>query len=72
MEFIREIRQVEDSTITIQLPDNYKYKEVEVLVLPFEEHGKDKPLRTRSFESLKEISLDTRSYKFNRDELHER
>jgi hypothetical protein len=37
MEFIREIRRVEDNTITIQLPENYRDKEVEVLVLPFED-----------------------------------
>lgn len=72
MEFIREIRRVEDNTITIQLPENYRDKEVEVLVLPFEDLKECKSVKTRSFESLKHISLDTRNYKFNREELHER
>jgi hypothetical protein len=72
MEFIREIRRVEDNTITIQLPENYRDKEVEVLVLPFEDSVKSESFKIRSFESLKHISLDTRNYKFNREELHER
>ncbi|MGD2091025.1 MAG: hypothetical protein PVH61_32925 [Candidatus Aminicenantes bacterium] len=66
MEFIREIRRVEDNTITIQLPENYRDKEVEVLVLPFEDSKESESVKTRSFESLKHISLDTRNYKFNR------
>jgi hypothetical protein len=72
MEFIREIRTVEENTITIQLPDSYKHKEVEVLVLPFGESGREESFKPRSFESLKDISIDTRSFKFNREELHER
>jgi len=72
MEFIREIRRVDDNTITIQLPENYRDKEVEVLVLPFEDSVKSESFKIRSFESLKHISLDTRNYKFNREELHER
>lgn len=72
MEFIREIRRVEDNTITIQLPENYRDKEVEVLVLPFEDSKESESVKIRSFESLKHISLDTRNYKFNREELHER
>jgi hypothetical protein len=72
MEFIREIRTVEKNTITIQLPDSYKHKEVEVLVFPFGESVKKKSFKPRSFESLKDISIDTRSFKFNREELHDR
>jgi hypothetical protein len=72
MEFIREIRRVEDNSITIELPESYKHKDVEVLVLPFEDREKKPPLKRRSFESLDYISIDTRTFKFNRDELHER
>lgn len=70
MEFIREIRRVEGSTITIQLPEDYEYQEVEVLILPFESSLRRETLNSRSFESLKHISIDTRKYKFNREELH--
>lgn len=72
MEFIREIKKIEDNTITIELPENYKNKEVEILVLPFEDTGKKESAKRRPFDSLKEISLDTRTFKFNREELHER
>ena len=72
MEFIREIKKIEDNTITIELPENYKYKEVEILILPFEDSEKSESSERRPFESLKEISLDTRTFKFNREELHER
>jgi len=72
MEFIREIKKIEDNTITIELPENYKNKEVEILILPFEDSEKKDSSKRRPFESLKEISLDTRTFKFNREELHER
>jgi hypothetical protein len=72
MEFIREIKKIEDNTITIELSENYKNKEVEILVLPFEDSEKSKFSKRRPFESLKEISIDTRTFKFNREELHER
>ncbi len=72
MEFIREIKKIEDNTITIELPENYKNKEVEILILPFEDSEQSGNSKRRPFESLKEISIDTRTLKFNREELHER
>ena len=75
MNFVREIKKVDDNVITIELPLDYKNKEVEILVLPVEgfQAGKSgKSVKRRSFESLKYISIDTRAYKFNREELHER
>jgi len=39
---IREIRKVEGNCITVHLPDNYRSREVEVLVLPFNETRKIK------------------------------
>jgi hypothetical protein len=72
MEFIREIKKIEENTITIELPENYKNREVEILVLPFEDSEKNKFSKRRPFESLKKISIDTRTFKFNREELHER
>lgn len=72
MDFIREIKKIEDNTITIELPENYKNREVEILILPFKDSEKNESSKRRPFESLKEISLDTRTFKFNREELHER
>ena len=72
MNFIRELKKVDDNVITIELPLDYKNKELEILVLPVEDSHTGKPVKNRSFESLKYISIDTRAYKFNREELHER
>jgi hypothetical protein len=72
MEFIREIRKVEGSFITVHLPQSYKSREVEVLVLPFKEAEARQPRKSRLFESLNFISIDTRGFKFNREELYDR
>ena len=72
MEFIREIRKVEANTITINLPREYRDQEVEVLVLPLKRKSKKKAGRPTHFQSFDEISIDTRNFKFDREELHER
>lgn len=72
MDFIREIKKVETNTITIDLPQEYRDQEVEILVLPLKKELKEKTARSSSFNSFDEISIDTRNFKFNREELHER
>jgi hypothetical protein len=72
MEFIREIKKIENNTVTIELPGYYKNREVEILILPFEDSGKSDFSKRCPFKSLQEISIDTRNFKFNREELHER
>ncbi len=71
MEFIRTVEKVKENKITIALPEDYQYQEVEVIVLPTVPCGK-KRRKKSAFKSFTHISLDTRKYKFNRDELHER
>ncbi|MGE5342339.1 MAG: hypothetical protein ACM3SY_12755 [Candidatus Omnitrophota bacterium] len=73
MDFIREIQKVEGNSVTVRLPENYRFKEVEVLILPFKEiEESEHDHHSRSFESLKLISIDTRNFKFNREELYDR
>ena len=72
MEFIREIRKVEANTITINLPGEYRDQEVEVLVLPLKRKSRKKVIQPANFQSFDEISIDTRNFKFDREELHER
>ena len=72
MEFIREIRRVDAGTITINLPKEYRDQEVEVLVLPLKRKSQKKAVRSTQFLSLNEIAIDTRNFKFDREELHER
>lgn len=72
MEFIREIKKIETNTITIDLPQEYRDQEVEILVLPLKKELKEKTIRSTSFKSFDEISIDTRNFKFNREELHGR
>jgi hypothetical protein len=38
MEAIRKIMRVKDNTLTVTLPDNYNDKEVELIILPAEDH----------------------------------
>jgi hypothetical protein len=42
MEIIREIRDLDSDKIIIKVPKEFKNKRVEILVLPFEETGKEK------------------------------
>ena len=72
MEFIREIRRVDAGSITINLPREYRDQEVEVLVLPLKRKLQNKAARSAQFLSLTEIAIDTRDFKFDREELHER
>jgi len=45
-----------------KIPNEYKNKKIEILIFPLEKESK----------SLKAISLDTRSFKFDREEINER
>jgi len=68
---IRTIIKAKKNYLTIQLPNEYVGKQLEVIAFMLEEeteknHSKKKEV---SFEA---VSVDTRGYKFNRDEANER
>jgi hypothetical protein len=65
MEMIRTRQQVENDQIIVKIPDGFKGKEVDVIILPVRQ-------RKRRFESLDLISLKTKDVRFDRNELHQR
>ncbi len=62
---IRKREQVIDNKITIQMPEEFKEKEVDVIIMPVRR-------KKREFKSLDLISIKTKGMKLNRDELHSR
>ena len=69
MELIREVRKVLSNDITMHVPDDFLNKDIEITI---------KKIADREYKGKKErsefnaIRLDTRGFKFNREEAHER
>lgn len=65
MEIIREIKKAESNNVSIKIPDTLVNKEIEITV---------KEAREKKWEKLtfKAMRLNTRGYKFNREEANER
>ncbi|RYE18498.1 MAG: hypothetical protein EOP42_30595 [Sphingobacteriaceae bacterium] len=61
----------DSQTISLEIPPKYVGKQIEVIAFAKDEGINDEQstVKTVSFEAL---SLDTKSYKFNRDEANER
>ena len=68
---IRTVFTANKNTFTLSLPDNYVGKEVEVIVFLLDE-GKEMAHNTKKEVTFNAVKLDTRGYKFNRDEANER
>ena len=73
MQPIHEIRQVENTSLTLILPKEFINKMVEVTVVPVAKHSakNSKRIRLQKIYDASKHHLSTR-YKFNRDEIHER
>ncbi|MCP5104162.1 MAG: hypothetical protein GY950_12320 [bacterium] len=63
MEFLREIRKVEGSELTIKVPDEFKETEVEILILPLDrDSDSESKISTRELkkditEALDEVKM---------------
>jgi len=68
---IRTIITVEDNKLTLTLPDHFLGKEIEVIAFVIEE-AKDKTTNFKKAKTFTAIQLDTRGFKFNRNEANER
>ena len=66
MEAIKTIVAVNNQVITLILPLSFTAKEVEVIVLPFENENR---IKRKQFTTIKIV--DKSEFKFNRDELNE-
>ena len=68
---IRTIVTAKDQTISFDIPKKYIGKQIEIIAFSKDEEiAKDVTVRKKvSFDAL---AIDTRNYKFNRDEANER
>lgn len=68
---IRTIVKPNNNKLILAIPDNYIGKQIEVIAFMIDE-GKEKPLNKKKEVSFNAVLLDTRGFKFNRDEANER
>lgn len=64
--------------LNVVLPENFTAKQVELIILPFEEKETEPDedtliaFRQKARELFSRFNVDLKAFKFNRDELHER
>lgn len=65
---IREIKKVDSDTITVRVPEEFKEKEVEIIVLPYSDKiSGDKPVnKLKQFDRLIE-NIKKRNIKIDKD-----
>jgi hypothetical protein len=68
---IRTILTASRNDLTLNLPDDFLGKEIEVIAFVIEE-VKTKTTKLKGIKTFSAIQLDTRSFKFNREEANER
>jgi len=76
MQVIKKIIKSNTAEITIKIPEEFKGKEIEIIILPFESTKKNLLELTKKerLEKLFTVSVGVLSadYQFNREEAHER
>lgn len=68
---IRTIIKAKKNYLTIRLPNEYVGKQLEVIAFMLEEETEEN-LSKKKKVSFDAVSVDTRGFKFNRDEANER
>jgi hypothetical protein len=68
---IRTIIKAKKNYLTIQLPNEYVGKQLEVIAFMLDEEKEENKSEIKNV-SFDAVSLDTRGFKFNRDEANER
>jgi hypothetical protein len=71
LNMIRKILTVDSDTISIAVPSRYMGKVLEIIAFSEDESQNREPLKKRSA-TFNALSLDTKGFKFNRDEANER
>jgi len=67
---IRTIVRPDKTSISFDIPEKYIGKEIEVIAFEKSETVKEKSSKKKTV-SFKAVSIDTRGYKFNREEANE-
>jgi len=68
---IRTVVTSDKNTLTLHLPDNYVGRQLEIIAFAIDEPIKQHK-RALAKDIFKSVQLDTRDFKFNRDEANER
>lgn len=68
---VRTILKPENQTVTIDIPQSYIGKEIEVIAFAKDEGMSDEQPAVKKV-TFTALSIDTKEYKFNRDEANER
>jgi hypothetical protein len=68
---IRTIVIPDKQTISFRIPEDYIGKQIEVIAFAKDE-GLGKEVNSKKKVTFNALSIDTRGYKFNRDEANER
>lgn len=68
---IRTIVKAKKNYLTISLPNEYVGKQLEVIAFMLEDES-DIPAKENKQATFNAVSLDTRGFKFNREEANER
>jgi hypothetical protein len=73
MKAIRKLITSKSEDLTIRLPDEFKNKKLEVIILPYNEKEEKTERRERLLRIYnKSKGVLPEGYKFNREEIHER
>ena len=68
---IRTILTVDNNNLTLSLPDEFVGKQIEIIAFVVEE-AKEHIKLLKKKKNFSSIQLDTKGYKFNRNEANER
>jgi hypothetical protein len=69
---IRTIVTTNNNILTLSIPDRYIGRKLEVIAFAVDEPMDDIIFSTKSKKTFVAIKLNTKGYKFNRDEANER
>lgn len=71
IKMIRTIITPQDQRVFFDIPKDYVGKQIEVIAFAKDEGMQEKKQRSKDV-SFNALSIDTKSYKFNRDQANER
>lgn len=67
---VRTIVRPDKASISLDIPEGYIGKDIEVIAFEKDASGKEKTTKGKTV-TFNAVSIDTRGYKFNREEANE-